>query len=94
MYINLMIQYKHIPPVWDLASRMLVTHRESLRVSWFASAGSFTKDTTGRGEEEPELFARNDWTAPQESGAVHFWMVLRDSRGGVDFRETTIEVTP
>jgi len=81
-------------PVWDLASRMLVTHRESLRVSWFASAGSFTKDTTGRGEEEPELFARNDWTAPQESGAVHFWMVLRDSRGGVDFRETTIEVTP
>src|SRR4029079_6047758 len=72
-------------PVWDLASRMLVTHRESLRVSWFASAGSFTKDTTGRGEEEPELFARNDWTAPRESGNAHFWVVLRDSRGGIDF---------
>ena len=41
-------------PVWDLASRTLVTHREALRVSWFASAGSFPKDTTGRGEEEPE----------------------------------------
>ena len=72
-------------PVWDLASRTLVTHRESLRVSWFASAGSFPKDTTGRGEEEPDLFARNDWTAPRESGNAHFWVVLRDSRGGIDF---------
>jgi hypothetical protein len=72
-------------PVWDLASRTLVTHRESLRVSWFASGGSFPRDTTGRGEEEPDLFARNDWTAPVDGGVVHFWVVLRDSRGGVDF---------
>ena len=81
-------------PVWELASRTLVTHRESLRVSWFASAGSFPKDTTGRGEEEPETFARNDWTAPDGAGVVHFWVVLRDSRGGVDFAAFDLNVSP
>jgi len=80
-------------PVWDLASRTLQTHRESLRVSWFASAGSFPKDATGRGEEEPELFARNDWTAPPVNGDVHFWVVLRDSRGGVDFAAFDLTVS-
>jgi hypothetical protein len=80
-------------PVWDLASRSLVTHRESLRVSWFASAGAFPRDTTGRGEEEPELFARNDWTAPDVVGRVHFWVVLRDSRGGVDFAAFDLSVS-
>ena len=81
-------------PVWDLASRTLVTHRESLRVSWFASAGSFPKDTTGRREDEPELFARNDWTAPTSAADVHFWVVLRDSRGGVDFASFDLAVSP
>ena len=81
-------------PVWDLASRTLVPHRESLRVSWFASAGSFPKDTTGRGAEEPETFARNDWTAPDGAGVVHFWVVLRDDRGGVDFAAFDLNVSP
>jgi hypothetical protein len=81
-------------PVWELASRTLVTHRESLRVSWFASAGSFPKDTTGRGEEESELYARNDWTAPADATDVHFWVVLRDSRGGVDFQTFELAVSP
>jgi len=80
-------------PVWDLASRTLITHRESLRVSWFASAGSFLKDNTGRGEDEPDLFARNDWTAPLDSGIVHFWVVLRDSRGGIDFSSFDLMVS-
>jgi len=80
-------------PVWNLASRMLETHRESLRVSWFASAGSFPKDTTGRGEDEPDLFARNDWTAPADAGIVHFWVVLRDSRGGIDFSAFDLTVS-
>jgi hypothetical protein len=80
-------------PVYDLASRTLIPHRESLRVSWFATAGSFPKDTTGRGEEETELFARNDWTAPDVAGDVHFWVVLRDSRGGLDFKAFDLTVS-
>jgi hypothetical protein len=27
----------------------------------------------------------NAWTAPEESGTVYLWVVLRDSRGGLDF---------
>jgi hypothetical protein len=81
-------------PVWDLASRTLTTHRESMRVSWFASAGFFSRDTTGRDEQEPETFARNDWTAPTSPGNVHFWVVLRDSRGGLDFGAFDLTVAP
>jgi hypothetical protein len=81
-------------PVWDLAGRTLTTHRESLRVSWFATAGSFALDGTGRSEDELETFARNDWRAPETPGPVHMWVVLRDSRGGVDFASIELQVTP
>src|SRR5262249_35666796 len=72
-------------PAYDLAKLALVDRRESLRVSWFATAGTFAHDRTGRGEEEPEPTSENRWTAPKASGPVHLWLVLRDSRGGVDF---------
>jgi hypothetical protein len=81
-------------PVWDLSTRTLVTHREAMRVSWFASAGLFDRDTTGRGEEEAETFAQNSWQAPAESGPVHFWVVLRDARGGLDFGGFDLTVSP
>jgi hypothetical protein len=76
-------------PVWDIANHTLTMHNESLRVSWFASDGAFDLDTSGRGENETTIdFTRNDWTAPTtppDGGVVHFWLVLRDSRGGIDF---------
>jgi hypothetical protein len=81
-------------PVWELATRTLVTHREAIRASWFANAGLFDRDTTGRGEEEAETTAQNLWTAPAEAGVVHFWLVLRDARGGLDFAAFDITVTP
>lgn len=56
-----------------------------MRVSWFATAGSFANDRTGRGEEELETFTENAWTAPDEARNVHLFVVLRDSRGGVAF---------
>lgn len=73
-------------PVFDPATRTLVDHREAMRVSWYASAGEFDHDRTGRGETEQDDFAQNAWTAPDAPGVVHFWAVLRDSRGGMDFR--------
>jgi hypothetical protein len=69
-------------PVYDAAARSLVERREALRVSWFATAGSFAHDVTGRSGSEPELFTDNAWTAPDTAGEVHFWAVLRDERGG------------
>ena len=71
---------------YDLATQTLVSRRESLRVSWFANAGSFRDERTGRAEDELEVTTENVWTAPQEATTVHLWIVLHDSRGGVSWQ--------
>jgi hypothetical protein len=77
----------------DLTTRQLVLARESIRVSWFATAGSFTNDDTGRAAEEyPLVFTENDWTAPTASADVYLWAVIRDSRGGVSWNAYRIQV--
>jgi hypothetical protein len=81
-------------PVFDLSAAALVTHRESLRVSWFASAGSFEHEVTGRGEDDTGTTTDDSWTAPTTAGPVHLWLVLRDSRGGIDFASYELHVTP
>jgi hypothetical protein len=82
--------------VYDIPSHALVTQHEALRLSWFATGGVFQHDRTGRTESEPETdrFTQDLWTAPLTAGLVHLWLVLRDSRGGVDFAEAQIDVTP
>jgi len=80
--------------VWDVVSLNLVLQQESLRLSWFASGGSFLHDASGRSATETETFTQNSWTAPDVAGPVHFWTVLRDDRGGIDFAEAEIDVTP
>jgi len=81
-------------PVWNLVTQMLETHREALDVSWFATDGGFEHDRTGRAETETELTTDDVWTAPATPGLVHLWVLLRDSRGGVDFAEAAVMVTP
>jgi hypothetical protein len=77
--------------VYDIGAQLLETRRESLRVSWFTTAGSFDKDRTGRTDEELETFAENTWTAPDDAGVVvHLWIVLRDGRGGVAFASLSV----
>jgi hypothetical protein len=78
--------------VWNAPAAELETHRETLSVSWFATAGAFDHDRTGRGEDDADQPTRNVWRAPLAPGIVHFWVVLRDSRGGIDFAEGAAEV--
>ena len=80
-------------PAKDPITRELVTHFESMRVSWFSSGGSFEHDVTGRGEEEVENYAENTWQS-ETTGLVHIWVVLNDARGGTDFASLDLEVTP
>ena len=77
--------------VFDVQSQVIVTRRESMRVSWFTTAGSYAQDRSGRNEGEPESFTENTWTAPDEPRVSHLSFVLRDARGGMDF--TTLAVT-
>jgi hypothetical protein len=81
-------------PVYDIVAQSLIDHREALRVSWFATDGTFLHEITGRGEDEMETSTDNDWTAPAAPGLVHLWIVLRDSRGGVSFAAQDVMVGP
>lgn len=80
--------------MFDVRTQSVVTRRESIRASWFATAGSFESDRTGRAEEEPESFTDNAWTAPDEPANVHLWVVLRDARGGTAFAHLPLEISP
>ncbi len=81
-------------PVFDETAGTLVTHRESMRVSWFVTDGAFVHDVTGRDETDPATSTDNSWTAPTTPGPVHLWLVLRDSRGGIDYAAYELTVTP
>ncbi len=80
------------PYLWfDPVARQLATRREGMRVSWFATAGSFSTGHTGASEaESTRTSADNQWTAPTQPGEVLLWVVLRDDRGGATW--TTLHV--
>lgn len=83
--------------LYDADRRTLVSPREALRVSWFATAGELEHDRTGRTGDEADLFTDDVWTAPADAAPgtiVHFWVVLRDERGGVDFASFDLAVGP
>jgi hypothetical protein len=77
---------------YDPLTRTLVERREAMRVAWFAGAGSFDDDHTGRREDELDAFSDGAWTAPSTPGTVHLWTVLRDSRGGISWESYVVEV--
>jgi hypothetical protein len=78
--------------VFDLASRSISPTREALQVAWFATAGSFDIDHTGRSSTDPTTFSENGWTAPSQPGSVALWVVLRDDRGGAGWQQYTVTV--
>lgn len=80
--------------VFDREAQAIVDARESMRASWLATAGEFENDRTGRDAGDLITSTANAWTAPTEAGRVFLWVVLRDSRGGVDFASWTVEVVP
>lgn len=79
--------------LFDVRAQQIVLGRESMRVSWFTTAGSFERDRTGRTDTEIESFTDNTWTAPDAARPVQLWAVLRDARGGVAIATVTLTVT-
>jgi hypothetical protein len=81
-------------PVYDSVAQVLNDQVETLSVSWFASDGKFKDD---RIDADPAtLEANNTWTAPQVTADenIPLWVVLRDTRGGVAFASTSLNVVP
>jgi hypothetical protein len=77
---------------FDPASRAVVSRRETMRVTWFATAGSFGEERTGRTSEDLGRESQNAWTAPLAAGDVVVWVVLRDDRGGTSWRTVRVRV--
>jgi hypothetical protein len=79
---------------FDRATQTLGPRRESMRVAWYATAGEFETQSTGRGEDDSASETENDWIAPHSAGQAQLWIVLRDSRGGSDFAAYTVQIAP
>ncbi|MFO0675094.1 MAG: hypothetical protein U0169_01040 [Polyangiaceae bacterium] len=82
-------EYAYYDPV---AVRVVARH-ESLRVSWFATGGSFEHDRTGRDEDDATAHSDDRWTPPDAPGRVWVWAVLRDDRGGAAVTSLPIDVS-
>jgi len=80
--------------VYDPVAVRLDLHSESLRMSWFVTAGELAFDQTGRGEgeAEAELYTENTWRTPADGGHVFMWIVLQDARGGTAVASYELDV--
>jgi hypothetical protein len=76
----------------DPATGTLVDRREAIAVAWFATAGAFDFDRTGRSNDDVALTSDNTWHAPPQPGPVTLWIVVRDDRGGVGWKEYAVDV--
>lgn len=76
----------------DLATQAAVYQREGMHVAWYATAGTFDNDRTGRDGTDDTTSSDNGWTAPSATGPAHLWVVLRDDRGGVGWAGYALQV--
>ena len=77
---------------YDPTTQSVTTQREAMQVAWYASAGALTTGTTGRSSSDMATITSVAFTTPATAGPLHLWIVLRDSRGGVDFTEVNATV--
>jgi hypothetical protein len=78
---------------YDPASQTVTSQREAMQVAWYATGGTLDTESTGRAAGDPATTSDDGWTAPGSAGTVHLWVVLRDSRGGVDWISQDLSVT-
>jgi hypothetical protein len=77
---------------YDQTSQTLVTRREAMRVSWYASGGALPVDASAVGEDDPATSLSTTWRAPPAAGQAWLWIVLRDSRGGITTQVLAVTV--
>jgi hypothetical protein len=77
--------------VFDPSSRTFATKTETMRVSWFVTGGNVAAPSGGRVGGDPTLAVGTSWTTPAP-GDAWLWVVLRDDRGGTDWRSVRLRV--
>jgi hypothetical protein len=78
---------------YDPATQTIGSQREAMQVAWYSSGGTLDSESTGRAGDDPATTSDDGWTAPAQAGTVRLWIVLRDSRGGVDYASQDVVVT-
>jgi hypothetical protein len=77
---------------YDQLSQTLITRREGMRISFFATAGAMDLDAVGIAEDDPATSGETTWHAPAEPGPQTLFLVLRDSRGGIATQTIPVDV--
>jgi hypothetical protein len=77
---------------FDPDSETLITRRESMRLSWFATAGSLAVDASAVDEADTSTSVSTTWHTPTQPGTVFLWFVLRDSRGGIATTTVIVDI--
>ena len=78
---------------YDQLSQTLITRREAMRLSWFATGGSLAVDASAVDEDAPATQVSTTWHTPA-AGAATLWFVLRDSRGGIAVQSRQVDISP
>lgn len=78
---------------YDPRSQTLVTRREAMRLSWFATGGTLAVDASAVGETDTATSVSTIWHTPS-AGQATLWLVLRDSRGGIASQVVQVDVEP
>ena len=76
---------------YDPLSQSLVTRREAMRLSWFATGGTLAVDASAVAEVDATTEVATTWHTPS-TGTAWLWLVLRDSRGGIATRVVELVV--
>jgi hypothetical protein len=82
--------FAYVDPTTD----ELTMQRESMQVAWYSTAGVLDTQSTGRASDDTATTSNDGWAAPSTPGPVAIFVVLRDSRGGVDFAAYDVVVNP
>ncbi|MGE5182522.1 MAG: hypothetical protein ACM31C_10690 [Acidobacteriota bacterium] len=77
---------------FDVRTQALVTRRESMRVSWFATGGTLAVDASAVAEDDAATEVSTTWRTPATPGPAWLWFVLRDSRGGIATQAVAVTV--
>jgi hypothetical protein len=77
---------------FDPGSQTVTKQRESMQVAWYSTGGVLDTESTGRASTDPATTSDDGWTAPGQAGTIWLWVILRDSRGGVDFATVALGV--
>ena len=80
--------------LFDASTQTISMQRESMQVAWYSTGGALDTESTGRASNDPATTTDDGWQAPGSAGTTALFVVLRDSRGGVDFATFELTTTP